>query len=262
MCQATPSLNNVTTAVYAGQTKPSAAGPYATTGSAGWTGGPIAGNLTISYPWTAAANATDAGGYCTLTSVQGGPDHFYFQHNTLITDNAKSIDSNNTPSSGGNYQAYALFRDSILLGGGWNNSAIGEGTLTEKFNYDITSMTADHVVWPTRNSANYTAYGNNPLFPVASPVMYFPATAYCTGAMPTSGCVGFTGAMSASSMPLTLGDYHNFGLRTDSVFFAGNSESASDGTSIGATTSAIDAAQTLNVYVCKTSCGLIGPWPD
>jgi hypothetical protein len=262
MCQSSPALNNVSVAVYGGKIRPSQAGPLAMVGSIAWNGTPDAGNLTVTGPWTATANAIDTGGYCTLTNIQGGPKNVYYQHNTFITDATSSLTSNNAPADGGNFQTNAELRDSIFLGGGWNNISFGEGNPSVNNNYDTTSLTADHIVWPTRNAAIYTAYGNNPAFPVVSPVMYFPATPYCTGATPTSSCVGFVGAMSTSAMPLMLPDYHNFGLRTDSVFFAGNSEHASDETSIGATPSAIDAAQTQNVYVCQTLCGLTGPWPD
>jgi hypothetical protein len=65
--------------------------------------------------------------------------------------------------------------------------------------------------------------------------------------------------MSASSMPLTLADYHQFELRPDSSFYAGAAEDASDGTSMGANLPAIDSAQTQNVYVCRTPCGAPGP---
>jgi hypothetical protein len=67
--------------------------------------------------------------------------------------------------------------------------------------------------------------------------------------------------MNASSMPLTLPDYHQFELRSDSVFYAGGSEGASDGTSMGANIPAIDGAQTESTYVCRTPCGL-GPFHD
>jgi hypothetical protein len=261
MCP-TAALNINTTAAYSGMTRPSQVALLSITGSAPWTGSFSASNVTVAYPWTATANLTDSSGYCTATNVQGGPTNFYFEHNTLITDATSSLISNNAPIGGGNFQVNTELRDSIFLGGGWNNTSFGEGNASESNNYDTTSLTADHIVWPTRNAAIYTAYGNNPAFPVVSPVMYFPATPYCSGATPTASCVGFTGAMSASAMPLTLPDYHNFGLRHDSVFFGGNSEDASDGTSIGATPSAIDAAQTQNVYVCQTLCGLTGPWPD
>ena len=271
MCSNTV-FNNVTTAVHSGRAVPSEAGPLASVGSAAWNGTPNSANLTVSYPWVATPNSSDTSGYCTVTNVQGGPANFTFQHNTVITDATYSITSNNDPTSGANFQPHSLLRDSIMLGGGWYNTAWGtEGSPTETYDYDVTSMTADHLVWPTRTAVNYTEYSNNPFFATGPcpattgchpPVsMYFPTTPYCTGATSTSACVGFVGAMSASSMPLALSDYHGFELRSDSVFYAGSSEDASDGTSMGANILAIDSAQTLNLYVCATPCGS-GPYPD
>jgi hypothetical protein len=62
-------------------------------------------------------------------------------------------------------------------------------------------------------------------------------------------------------MPLALADYHGYALRTDSPYH----NAASDMTDIGAIitgTSGIDAAQTLNQYVCASTCGSPGPFPD
>ena len=271
MCNSTPGLNTVTTASYGGKILPNEVGPLASSGSAAWTGTPTTSNLTVSYPFTFTANASDSGGFCTLTNVQGGPSQFQFQHNTFITDSAQAITSNNSPNNAFNFQIDAQFRDSILLGGGWSSSQ-GEGTNTEKVNADITSLTIDHVVWPTRTASNYTEYGNNPSYPDSAgctgagchppATMYFPSTAYCTGSSPTSGCVGFIGAMSASSMPLTLPDYHNFALISGSSFKSGGADQASDGTDMGANMAAIDAAQTQNLYVCAGPCGSPGPFPD
>jgi hypothetical protein len=235
MCS-TSALNNVTTATFSGLTKPNEVAPSASPGSAPWTGTPIAANLTVSYPWTATANLSDTSGFCTITSVQGGPANLQFQHNTLVTDSSDTLTSNNIAASGGNYQINTELRDSIMLGGGWDN--IGEGTPTEKFNYDIGSMTADHLVWPTRTSSLYTFYGHNPTFPVASPIMYFPST---------NASVGFACSGCSSSVPLTLADYHGYGLTPGGTFAAGGTDQASDGTDMGAAMSAIDAAQTANL---------------
>lgn len=248
MCP-TSALNNVTTAVYGGKTRPNQVGPLASTGSLPWNGTPSAGNLTVIYPWTATANLADTSGYCTLTNIQGGPRDIHYQHNTFDTDSTASLTSNNAPLTGGNFQVGAEIRDSIFLGGGWNNVSFGEGNPSINNNYDTTSLTADHVVWPTRNAAIYTAYGNNPAFPVVSPVMYFPAT---------PAAVGFSCSGCGSSVPLVLTDYHGFALALTSPYH----NTASDGTDIGPAIVAIDAAQSLNLYICLTTCGSPGPFPD
>jgi hypothetical protein len=248
---------NVGLALSHGFYYPTGLGPFTTSSS----------GLNVSYPWTGAtAGTTDSGGYCMLANFPGGPESLQFIHNTFITDATHGLTSSdtNTQTAGPNYQWQARLQDDILLGGGWFNNPLGEGCSTINFNYDTSSLTDDHLVWPGRTSSLYSgcAYGNNPKFPAASPAMYFPATANCTGATSSSGCVGFVGAMSTSTMPLTLPDYHGFELRSDSWFYAGNAEDASDGSSIGADVAAIDAAQTQNTYVCASACGSPGPFPD
>lgn len=247
--------------------------PLASAGTAAWTGTFSPGNVTVTYPWVATPNAVDNSGTCTITNVEGGPQNLILQHMTFVTDANQVIGNGNAPKGGGpNFQINHIFRDSIFLNSGagaagWDNTTVGEGTPTETFNYDFTTMTADHLVWPRRTASKYTFYGNNPLAPVASPVMYFPTGDYCPGATPTLNCIGFTGeaahpTMSATSMPLVMNDYHNFALRSDSVFFAGNSEQASDGTSMGTDMSALDVSQTQNTFVCPSTCGSPGPFPD
>ena len=234
--------------------------------------GPLAANgtnpasLTVTYPWAATANAVDSSGNCTITNIQGGPQNVSINHHTLITDAGLAIGNGNTLNSGPNFQVNHLFTNSIMLGGGWNDSVRGEGSLTETFNYDATTMTADYLVWPTRTAASYTEYGNDALavdpsgcsgvgcHPPAT--MLFPATPYCTGSAPTAACVGFTGAMSTSTMPLVLNDYHGYGLISGSTFKAGGAGQARDGTDMGVNILALDAAQTLNQYAGS------GPYPD
>jgi hypothetical protein len=258
---------NMPTAVFSGNTWAAGVGPLAVAGT-------NPSSLTVTYPWVATANAVDTSGKCVLTNVQGGGRNTLFTHNTVITDSTHGLTSSNSPGQHGpNYQIHALLRDSILLGA-WFNNPPGEGTPSETFNFDITSLTADHLVWPTRTASKYTEYGNNTAFaagPCTTPTgcnppvsMYFPTTDYCTGATSTSACVGFIGAMSLPSgpMPLTLNDYHNYALRSDSLFFAGNSQQASDGKSMGADISAIDNAETTTTYTCPYTCGSPGPFVD
>jgi hypothetical protein len=256
---------NMPTTVFSGNTWAAGVGPAAAAGT-------NPASLTVIYPFVATPNAVDSSGNCNLSNIQGGSRNFLFTHNTLIQDSNFSLTSTNTGNSKGpQYALNGLVRDSIILGtGGWK--ATTEGTASETFSWDFNTLTADHLVWPGRTAASYTEYGNNQNFsagPCTTPTgcnppvsIYFPATDYCTGATPTSACVGFTGAMTASSMPLVLNDYHNFALRSDSLFFAGNSQQASDGTSMGANISAIDTAQTQATYVCPYSCGSPGPFAD
>ena len=176
---------------------------------------------------------------------------------------------------------------------GWWNSAFsqGEGNLTETYGYDTSSLTAAWMVWPGRIYTNYYEYANNPTFLDAECAattgnwkpnaggstpniggcnppnsMFFPATPYCTGANPSyggpgTGCVGFSGAMSTSSMPLALSDYHGYQLvggSTPSYFH----NAASDGLDIGAIIPSLDAAQTTTLYYCPPgSCLTSWPFP-
>ena len=248
-----------------GHQYPTPRGPLATAGSAAWTGTPITGNLTVTYPWTGTGGASDTAGYCKVTSIQGGPENFVFTHNTVVSASVNALVSsgNNVsePPEGPNYEMNTDLRDSIFVGGPLSNpSTGGSSNASVNFNFDTSTLTLDHLVWPGQSS--FTAYCNNPSYSCGTPTMYFPATPYCTGATATSSCVGFAGAMSTSSMPIVLPDYHNFALRSDSVFAVGNSQEASDGTAMGPNIAAIDSAETQNIYVCQTSCGGTGPYLD
>jgi hypothetical protein len=273
-CTSIPSFN-ATPHLVNGFEVPTGVGPLASTGSGVWTGTPIAGNLIVS--WLSAVSGTDSAGYCTVSNIQGGPQNILLTHHLLVTDAAQAIGNGNSVSVGPNFQINHLFRDSIILSStsgnaGWYNSAVGEGNPTETFNYDYTTMTADHLVWPGRTGSKYYEYSNDSAFQAGPCTLatgcnpptsiYFPATSYCTGATATSACVGFVGAMNSSSMPLTFPDYHNFELRSDSVFSAGQMEDASDGTSMGVNIPAIDTAQTKTRYVCSSTCGSPGPFSD
>jgi hypothetical protein len=171
---------------------------------------------------------------------------------------------------------------------GWWNDALsqGEGNWTETYNYDAGSMTAAWLVWPGRTYTNYFEYSNNLSFadPECGPTtgnwnpnaggsatgiggcnppnsMFFPATPYCTGASPSysgpgTGCVGFSGAMNTSSMPLALSDYHGYQLLGGSFFH----NAASDGMDMGAIIPAVDAAQTTTWYACPLGA-CVSSWP-
>lgn len=262
-CNVQTSFNQPTTFNSSqGAYRPSAIGPLAISGT-------NPNSLVVTIPWVATPNATDTGGYCKLTNIQGYPQTMQFTHNTVISNSSLlltwSNGINNNVSDGPNFQINSLFQNDIMIGaGGIDNSPLGEGNATIDFDFDATSLTLDHTVWPGRNATLYTALGNNPSYPVASPTIYLgttPSTSYCTGASPTSACVGFIGAMSAGSMPLSLSDYHNFELISGSSFKSGGAYQASDGSDNGVNISALDAAQILDLYSCPTSCGS-GPYAD
>jgi len=264
---------NVLTHMLNGLPIPVGLGPLASVGSAPWTGTYSPSGVTVTYPW-AMPSATDTSGNCTLTNVEGGPQNLILQHHTFITDANQTLGQGNDATTGPNFQINSVFENSILLssgvkGSGWANTA-GEGTPAEDFNDDFTSMTAYKLVWPGRTASNYTEYGNAPGYSdpngctgtgCTPPVgWYFPATSYCTGATPTTACVGFIGAMNLPSgpMPLALADYHGYGLLSSSSLH----NQALDGTDLGVIIPSLDTAQTTNQYVCTGPCGSIGPFPD
>ena len=283
-------FNNVPTYTKGGFTTPSAIAPLVTTGSTAWDGASTPGNYTVTYLWPAGGGnpigSSDSGGTCQLTNTEGIPANLYITHTTYISDTTNPIGADGTVSGGPEFYMNGLFRDSIMLTGasvpankgGWFNSAVGpssEGTATggttgtTQWNTDISTLSVNHLVWPGRPASAYTEYGNNlsyPDFPWGCtgagchpPItMFYPATSNCTGAVPSSACVGFVGAMSTLTMPLALQDYHQYALRSDSVFH----NAASDGTDMGARTSVIDAFQTMNLYGCNAPCGSPGPFPD
>ena len=200
-----------------GTSVPVSMGPPATTGSTEWNGKWSSANDTVVYNWPgASAGAFDDSGSCILTNIESSPPNVSLLHITFVGDAIQSIGSGPTPSKGPPFIFNHLFQDSILLSqfaatnAGWYNSAVAspkEGTQTEIFNYDANSLTADHLVWAGRPAGNYTAYGNNPNYTVASPVMYFPATDFCTGSTYSSSgsnCVAFKGAMSITPVVASI----------------------------------------------------------
>jgi hypothetical protein len=273
-CTSVPAFNVATHSACGRSGLAAGIGPKAIIGSTPWSGSYNPAGVSVVYPWAAPPNAQDSSGTCQITNLESGPQALLITHNSFITDLQNAIGAGPAPSAGPSYQTNHLFRDSIILSGnnprGWNNSACGPGTPTENFDYDTTTMTADHLVLPMESASSYTEFGNHPNYsnPFCSTpggcsptvTFRFPTTDYCTGATSTSACVGFTGAMSlpAGPMPVALSDYHGYVLRSDSSFHA----AASDGSDIGVNIPAIDAAQTTNLYVCTSFCGNPGPFPD
>ena len=239
-CTVDTAFNTATTVIY-GHTVP-ILGALAASASSG---------LVVTFPST--ATVSDNSGNCLLDYIQGWPKNLQYIHNTFINNLTWAITDENEFAQGPNYARNNTLLNNIVIGGGWFNNPLGEGTNTEIFGWDVNTLTAGYNVWPTRTASNYTEFeptGGCAVPTGCSPpvTMYFPSTPYCTGSTPTSSCVGFIGAMSASSMPLTLADYHNWALVASSSFKSGGAYQASDGTDMGSNISAIDAAQTLNQY--------------
>ncbi len=221
--------------------------------------------LTVTFPST--ATTADSSGNCLLDTIQGWPRNMQYLHNTFINNLTWAFGDDDTISQGPNYARNNIVQNNITLGGGWYNNPWGEGTDTQITGWDVHTLVAGYDVFPIRTASKYTEFETSgacaqPAGCSPPVTMYFPTTDYCSGATPTSACVGFAGAMSASSMPMTLTDYHGFELMAGSVFKAGSLDQASDGADMGANIPAIDAAETANVYVCPTVCGSPGPYPD
>lgn len=277
-------------------------GPPATSGSASWTGdytGWTPAEVQVSYAW--ATSGTDNTGNCILTNTQGSPQNLIWNHLTQITDATEAVYPLNTPGNGGpNFQINHAFLNSIFLSkpglgtglGGWyngNTNSPHEGTNTEEFNYDVTSLSTYGLVLPGRTSSagDYTEFPNNPSFPEIG--SGFTAGNHCTSSVgivnlpcypscangintvtgcsaptsnwsfPSTSCsIGFVYSCSGN-LPLVLSDYHQYALSSGSAY---HNASPDDGTDIGARIPAIDTAQTLNQFVCATSCGSPGPFPD
>ena len=61
-------------------------------------------------------------------------------------------------------------------------------------------------------------------------------------------------------MPLALPDYPGYGIRPDSVFYAGGPEEASDLNSMGQI-SFLSTRPKPRFNICQTACGSPGPFP-
>jgi hypothetical protein len=211
-----------------------------------------------------AAGSVDNSGNCTFSYSQGWPQNLQVDHVTsILGDNyAFGSGSDYGAESGPPYWRNALLRDSIFIGaGGLGNAEVGEGTIFEQFAADTGTFGIDHTVWPTRTATNYTEYGNNPGYPDSAGCTGNGCSPPSTMYFPGSSCIGWVGACSGA-VPLTYPDYHSFALANSSSFYAGNSEDASDGTSVGVNFSVIDTDQTLNQFVCPYPCGSPGPFGD
>jgi hypothetical protein len=224
---------------------------------------PTSNPPTIVFPSTSVpANSVDNSGNCTFAYAQGWPQNLQVDHVTSILGDNYAFGSGADYTAGPPYWRAALLRDSIFIGaGGLGNESVGEGTVFEQFAADTNTFGIDHTVWPTRTAANYTEYGNNSAYPDSAGCTGGGCSPPMTMYFPSSSCLGWVGTCYGS-VPLTYPDYHDFALLSSSSFYAGNSQDASDGTSIGANISVIDDDQTLNQFVCPYFCGSPGPYED
>lgn len=205
---------------------------------------------------------TDSTGECVLNYAQGWPNNMIVDHVTSILGDNYAWGTGSDYSSGPPYHHNLAIRDSFMIGGGgWGSGNIGTGTIMEQFCCDVTSMSNDHTVWPGQSASNYTEYGNNPIYADSAGCTGTGCNPPVTMYFPVNSCIGWVGACS-SGVPLSYPDYHSFNLSPSSLFYAGNSEAASDGTSMGANISVIDSDQTLNTFICPWACGSPGPYPD
>jgi hypothetical protein len=158
----------------------------------------------------------------------------------------------------------------------------GESVLINGQTYPVRGISATSIIFtPTTNPGNqtnvsyfwsdYTDYGG--AFAGTQPGVstHMPTNVNCIGGDPTAeSCVGLVGAMSTTSYPLALADWHGYRLchtadascnSKASIFAAEQLDAAVDGTDQGANTAAIEAAEISTRYVCTTPCGA-GPMRD
>jgi hypothetical protein len=276
---------------------PNGVGSHASLGSSPWLGSYASWTQAmaeVAYP--SSVNATDATGSCLIGDVEGGTEYALVNHVGLVTDAEHPINPLNTPgttmsafeSNQAYLNSYFFTGSSEAAGsGGWAdlnvNSPI-EGTHTEWYNYDPATLTTYGLVFPGRPSSDYTEFLNNPLYPesgagwvgnACSGTITLPSGVVVNGCapanlyFPASTCgMGFNGSgtwaygCSGNLVPLTASDYHQFGLQAGSTYSATGAHPSPDGSGdIGPNIPAIDAALTLNQYVCETSCGSPGPFP-
>lgn len=251
-------------------------GPLATTGSAAWTGvwnGNPLGPTYLQFPWHALAGTTET---CTLTNVQGGPQNFYLQKNTVITDAAQPLGQGNAKSGGYPQSLSGAIQDNIFLNSGaalnsagWDNAGFNEGNATEVFQFDSTSLSASNNVFPRPSGASslYTYYGNNPN--VLNTCLTPSGCTWPSLFFPTSMCaVGFVAPACSGFVPLTFPDYHSYAL-APTLTGGGTNPLVTASTTfgpVGTIVPNLDIAQTNNTYFCQVlgvpvTC-TNGPFPD
>lgn len=254
-------------------------GPSVPAGSAVWNGSWTASNTSVSFFWKATADATAT---CTLSNVQGRPNGFYFQKNLIVSDAPSAIGSGNSPSgNGAPYSLNAGIQDNILLNSGdsagnagWFNSSasLGEGAVTESFQFDKNTLTASNMLIPRPSgvASLYAEYCSNPTISIlnCTPAGSNPSHFYFpnSGGAYASCTVGFVNACSGV-IPINLPDMHSYALAPLVLGLANPFYTlASDGGPLGPSFTAIDAAQTANTYVPMVMgqpvLPPVGPFPD
>jgi len=199
-----------------------------------------------------------------------------------------------TPSA---LAANISFQNSIFVGGGFYSSSLGEGTIMATQGFNSGNLNFNNSALPTRDqyvscaghspgvggaAACYTEWGGT-YSGMAPHTLYFPYNSCSTGNDPTltgtSANMGILGGMNISgctagtqtTFPYVLGDWHQYRLchTTDSacnskasLYAAGQSYQASDGSDLGVAIPAIDTAETRNIYPCASACGSTGPYAD
>ena len=256
-------------------------GPVALTGT-------LTSGLTVAYsnPGTPGAGSGVTG--CVLTSAQGWPNHLSFAHNTVIDDGTTYSNSPyDSAAAGSNVYPLArniTFTNSIFVNGGFNSGA-AEGTRTENRMYDTSTLALNNILFPGRDSAVvcpghnagaggmaacYTEYSASHTASVPT-TLYGAPTSNCSGNDPVTGnCAGILAAMSASSFPISVNDWHQYRLchagdsacnNKASLFSAGQANDASDAADLGFNPPAIDAAEVATQYSCGGLCGATN-YPD
>jgi hypothetical protein len=249
-------------------------GPPALTGT-------LLNGLTVIYSNPGTANATTTG--CTLSSAQGWPNVLTFAHNTVIDDPSSISNPSNSANGGTNIWPLARnfsLTNSVLINGGLNSTS-GEGTRTEIRMFDPATEVFNSTLIPGRGAIScpgslagaqcYTEYSATHLATTPPTTLYLTVAGPCAGNDPVTGnCAGVFAAMSTGTFPITISDWHNYRLchATDaacnnkaSLYAAGQTDQATDGTDLGVNMAALDAAQTATQYVCSRACG-VGPYPD
>ena len=254
-------------------TDPTVMGPAAMTGT-------NPSGLTILYLNPGAPNATATG--CTFNNLQGYARYLTFTHNSdFLTNSSYATDPQSGANGGGAPYVMArnvTFMNDIFVGGGVN-STFGEGTRTTTKAYDPSTLVLNNNLLPGRDAgvscpghsagaggmtACYTEY-SAAFVPGTPASLYGTSTSYCTGNDPTSeNCAGIVGAMSQSSFPSIMNDWHQYRLcqagdsqcnGKASPFTAGGAQDATDGADLGANFPQIDAAET-SAWYCNPSCGI------
>ena len=248
--------------------------------------GTVPTGLTIVYANPGTANASTTG--CTFNDLQGWPSNLLFSHNSDFVG-VYSAPGDPESSANGGTTPYVLSRNlnfvnSVFVNGGIY-ATFGEGTRTETKAFDPTTLGFNNILMPGRDSvvvcpghttagaggaaACYTEY---PSGLPAGTTDYLVPSSNCNGNDPVvENCSGILGAMSSSSFPAVLNDWHQYRLchvgdascnGKASVYAAAQAEQGSDGLDLGFNPASIDTAEISNQYVCAGYCGPTGPFRD